>query len=453
LAARAVLLALTGALATSVASGAAAASLASLRWPAGTALIPFDDLDGALVMTATIRGATGRDTTGPFVLDTGAGFLAVDRSLAKAIGIARGSGDSSSIGLASAPVARFELGRVRLDQVSPVLLMNQGVVERVIGRRVMGLIGEWLFSDRRVVLDPGERVLVLLPARADEDTSIADDADSAGDTPRRASAPESPPQSGPPPPELAGALSEKSFSVPFVVVGDGKIVLETRVSASASLSRPARLRLILDTGATKSVLFRDGLDRRLPAWRFWPALRGLSAPTLSGEERAEIVRVPVIALDGAPEDAVLRGMDAAVLGGDLGRTLAADVGGPVEGLLGYSFLKHFRIAIDGERQRFWLDPARDPVPDRPYEYSQIGVQLEDEDGALIVVGIVDRSPAARMGLRRGDEILSIDGTPMTGPDVLAAARMLEGPPGTGVTLELRRDPRRWTIRIMRQRLL
>ncbi|HVP15054.1 MAG TPA: aspartyl protease family protein [Terriglobales bacterium] len=453
MAARCFLLALTGALVLSTVSGVAAEPLVSLHWPAGTVLVPFEDLEGALLMTATIRGATGRDTTGSFVLDTGAGFLAIDRSLAAAIGIARDSADGSSIGLASAPVACFELGRLRLGRVSPVLLMNQDVVQRVIGRRVMGLIGEWLLRDRCAVLDPGERVLALLPARDDEDSTKAGRADLAEEPSRRVSAPENPLRSGSLPPDLAEALSARSFSVPFVVAGDGKIVLVAKVSALATLTRPARFRLILDTGATKSVFFRDGLDRRLPAWRSWPAVRGLSAPTLSGDESAEIVRVPAIALDGAPEDEVLRGMDAAVLGGDLGTALAADVGGPVEGLLGYSFLKHFRIAIDGGRRRLWLDPARDPVPDRPFEYSQIGIQLEDEDGALIVVGIVERSPAARKGLRRGDEIRSIDGKPAAGPDVLAAARALEGPPGTGVVLELQRGDRRWTIRIIRQRLL
>ena len=42
-------------------------------------------------------------------------------------------------------------------------------------------------------------------------------------------------------------------------------------------------------------------------------------------------------------------MDAAVIGGDLPGLLEAAVREPVDGLLGYSFLKHFRVAMDYPR--------------------------------------------------------------------------------------------------------
>ncbi len=72
-------------------------------------------------------------------------------------------------------------------------------------------------------------------------------------------------------------------------------------------------------------------------------------------------------------------------------------------------------------------------------YAGIGVYIgETEDGAL-VAGVIDGSPAGEAGLKRGDVILSIDGTAaaeMKLEDVSAAIR---GPAGTQVSLKLRRD--------------
>src|SRR5437762_9110095 len=56
-------------------------------WPEGTQLVPFENLEGMVLIDMTLRGAHGRDTTGLFVLDTGAGFLALDHALAATLGI------------------------------------------------------------------------------------------------------------------------------------------------------------------------------------------------------------------------------------------------------------------------------------------------------------------------------------------------------------------------------
>src|SRR5262247_2952873 len=57
-------------------------------WPEGTQRIRFENLEGMVLIEMTLRGTGGRDTTGLFVLDTGAGFLALDHDLATGLGIA-----------------------------------------------------------------------------------------------------------------------------------------------------------------------------------------------------------------------------------------------------------------------------------------------------------------------------------------------------------------------------
>jgi predicted aspartyl protease len=399
--------------------------LASLRWPAGTQVIRFEDLEGAILLPAKLVTDSGRDTSGVFVLDTGAGFLALDLDLARELGIADRGVKSAAVDLAVRPLARFQLGGLQMDQVSPVLTIDAGVIRRATGRPVLGLLGQALISGRRVLLDYREGCLVLLPPGGDSTELV------------RGSCP---------------GLSADAVAVPFRLGGDGKVLVSAWVKTRVGL--PAkRITLIVDTGATKSVLFRAALEKRLPGWTAWPSLRGLGAPTLAGEAPARLVRVPGIELRGPGGNVGRHGMDAAVLEGGLGEVLEADVGEPLDGLLGYSFLKHYRVALDFPRGLLWLDPSRGDVRDRPDEYSHPGLQLETAEGRIRVVAVAAGSPAEQGGVRALDEVVAIDGRLVPGSDVVAVARELEGTPGTVIRLRIRRGSREWTCRLVRRRLL
>ena len=400
-------------------------SLASLPWPQGTQVLRFEDLEGAILLRAKLLSESGRDTGGVFVLDTGAGFLALDLGLARLLGLADTGGGTTAVDLAARPLSRLELGGLQMDQVSPVLTVDADVIRRVTGRPILGLLGQALFRDRVVVLDYLEGALVLLPPEPDPAA----------------------------PSRVAGlALSATAVAVPIRLAGDGKVLVSGWVTSRAGRA-PGKLTLIVDTGATKTVFFRAALDRHLPGWKGWPALRGLGAPTLTGDESAELVRVTGIELRG-PEGSVRRsGVDAAVLGGDLGAVLSDDVGEPVDGLLGYSFLKHYRIVLDFPRGLLWLDPSRGDVGDRLEEYSHPGLQLESAGGGVRIFAVAEGSPAARAGIRAGDELVAIDGESVATLEVVAVARMLEGAPGTTLSLKLRRGSRDWTCRLVRRRLL
>jgi hypothetical protein len=387
-------------------------------------VLRFEDLEGAILVRARLVSASGRDTSGVFVLDTGAGFLALDLGLARLLGIADGGSATAAVDLAARPLARLELGGLQMDQVSPVLTLDAGVIRRVTGRPVLGLLGQALFRDRVVVLDYLEGTIVILP-----------------------------PGSSTASPSPAGqALSAAAVAVPFRLAGDGKVLVSGWVTGRVGRP-PGKVALIVDTGATKSVFFRAALDRRLPGWTAWPALRGLGAPTLTGDADAELVRVPGIEFRTPGGAAARSGVDAAVLTGDLGRALADDVGEQVDGLLGYSFLKHYRIALDFPRGLLWLDPSRGDVVDRPEEYSHPGLQLESVGETVRIFAVAEGSPAARAGIRAGDELVAIDGGSVCGLDVVMAARKLEGTPGSTLSLRLRRGLREWTCRLVRRRLL
>jgi len=420
-------------------------SLATFPWPEGAQVLRFEDLEGAILVPATLRSMSGRDTAGILVFDTGAGFLAVDVGLAGLLGIADSAVLAEPIALASRPLPRLQLGGLQFDQVSPVLTVDAGIVRRVTGRPVLGLLGQSLLVGWLVVLDYSEGVLVMLPSVSGDSAGPAARG-AAGHAGRGAARPL-------PPPVLAGVLSPRAAAVPFSLEGDGKVVVRARVTGGAGGGSSSWLNLIVDTGATKSVFFRSALDRALRGWTCWPAVHGLSAPTLTGDAGATVVRVPELVLDAGGRGVTRRDMDAAVIGGDLGRVLSGDVGQPVAGLLGYSFLKHFRVAMDFARGLLWLDPARGDVPDRPFEYSHVGLQLESVGDTARVAAVAVGSPAAEAGIRPGDRVLELDGESVAGTDVVALGRRLEGPPATFISLTLVRDGREWTCRLARKRLL
>ena len=188
------------------------------------------------------------------------------------------------------------------------------------------------------------------------------------------------------------------------------------------------------------------------AVRSWPALRGLVAPTLIETGDARLVRTRAIELQGAKASSA-RGVDVAILGSRLGEALERAAGESIHGLLGYSFLKRFRVVFDYPHRVLWLDPIPAYRDDRPFEHSHVGIQLERRGALLQVVAVAEGSPAAAAGIAAGDAIVAVDGASVQGMDVIAIARLMEGRPGSSMTLTLQRGERERTYRLRRRRLL
>ncbi|HEX5146035.1 MAG TPA: S41 family peptidase, partial [Conexibacter sp.] len=83
-------------------------------------------------------------------------------------------------------------------------------------------------------------------------------------------------------------------------------------------------------------------------------------------------------------------------------------------------------------------------------FSGIGVTVRpDRGGGLTIESVIRGTPAAHAGLRPGDRIVAVDGTPLKGRSSSYATGLIKGEPGTEVQLTLVRDGRRSAQRIER----
>lgn len=447
----------------------------------GAEVITFENIEGLILVPASLIGV--RDTSGLLVLDTGAGYLALDHPVAERLGLLDDRFVPGSVDFADKNLSRLRLGSLEIDQVAPVLVLDASVVRRVTDRPALGLLGESVLRGRVVFIDYRAERITFLPAGVENEQPrdrarpSHDDDHAVFERSRRS---------------FKGLLTDRARPLRFRLAGDGKMIVRGRFSMSGSPPWSDTLNLILDTGATKCVFFESRLERRVPQWARWPNLAGLSAPTLLGNSAARLVRMPTLELIGDAEDqegsdravddrAVERNpkgsntttshdrrndprsahtgniaradVDAAVIESPLSDALERVAGMPIDGLIGYSYLRRYRIGIDDARHVAWFDPLPEPWDDRPFEYSHVGIQIERNGSAAEIVAIAGGSPASRAAISVGDTLVAVDGAPAAEVDLETLARKLEGPPGTAVDVTLRQGGRETSRRLVRRRLL
>lgn len=71
------------------------------------------------------------------------------------------------------------------------------------------------------------------------------------------------------------------------------------------------------------------------------------------------------------------------------------------------------------------------------KFGGIGVEVEFDDGEVIVIAPVEGSPADRAGIRPGDHIVALDGRPLAGKKPHELVSMMRGPIGTKLRLTIR----------------
>jgi carboxyl-terminal processing protease len=73
------------------------------------------------------------------------------------------------------------------------------------------------------------------------------------------------------------------------------------------------------------------------------------------------------------------------------------------------------------------------------EFGGLGIEIAKKNDVLVVVTPIDDTPAARAGVKAGDQVIKIDDEPTRSMDLARAKQKMRGPAGKKVTLTLMRD--------------
>jgi carboxyl-terminal processing protease len=108
--------------------------------------------------------------------------------------------------------------------------------------------------------------------------------------------------------------------------------------------------------------------------------------------------------------------------------------------LAHSAIEGLTEAIDDPGHSGFMTPEE---RERQHEslsgsFVGVGIQVDPRTDGVTIVGVMRDSPAEAAGLRRGDRIVAVDGTPIAADAIDRVVELVRGEAGTSVTLTLAR---------------
>ena len=95
--------------------------------------------------------------------------------------------------------------------------------------------------------------------------------------------------------------------------------------------------------------------------------------------------------------------------------------------------------LDAHSQYLDANEYRDIRISTTGSYTGIGIEVDHVDGKVMIVTPMAGSPAARSGLRSGDQIIAVDGTSLDSGNLRETISQLRGQAGSRVTVTVMRD--------------
>ncbi|MFN0244645.1 MAG: aspartyl protease family protein [Planctomycetota bacterium] len=319
------------------------------------------------------------------LIDSGAERTAIDASFARELGlesggVVRARGISGATDAWIAHGVEIEIGALRIEPEFVVVIDLAPVVERL-GRPLPVVLGRELFARAIVELDyPRERVALHDPERAPS--------------------------------------ADAARSITLFEVSGGKYAVDARIEGRP----PVRVQVDTGSGDTLTIFHDYASAERLLAGRVRVSTRlagGVGGSAVENEATLAELSLGEWSLRDVPAlfEAEVRNAKAA-------RACSGRLGGRV--------LHRFRVTIDAPHERMWLEPAE--RWSRPFERNRTGLQVVFRDEALEVVHVAAGSAAERSGWLVGERITSFVGRDVTSDYWSAWTKLLDGAPGTVVTL-------------------
>jgi membrane-associated protease RseP (regulator of RpoE activity) len=257
------------------------------------------------------------------------------------------------------------------------------------------------------------------------------------------------------PPQVKEKDAGKAYAIPFRLTDSGHILVRARINGKGPYN------FIVDTGAPM-VYIAVPVAKKIGIETDKKGLQAVDKFQLEGGPVHEnfkcVIETPF----------QLEGMNAMGMAGV-----------ELHGIIGYTFLAHYKMEIDATKDHMtWtkLDfkpPQPEPIgkenaptgldamgtlmkamaalmgvkgAPEPKLRGYLGITLKDAESALVVDAVFKDSPAAAAGLKPGDRVLTVDGKRVAiAADVAAALASVS--PGQRVTLAISRDNSRQEITI------
>lgn len=220
-----------------------------------------------------------------------------------------------------------------------------------------------------------------------------------------------------------GGLARLSMGDPMAYV-----VPATRIPVTVDVEGTAHP-FILDSGASEVAVRQSLYDQLVADGR--PQISGAMVSTVYGMMPASISRLRTITAGGQQlsNPAVLSVADSFIDG------LVDEVGHPVDGLLGASFLRQFLVTVDYPHGALRLQHYTTPPLAAVDEFQRVGIGVALTSAAAgrnayAVSFVFPGSDAEAHQVMAGDQLLSIDGVALSGLDSGAVTNLLEGPVGS-----------------------
>ena len=307
------------------------------------------------------------DGRGPFafLLDTGSSSVTVEKSLAGRLhlrpvgaGTTDGAGENR-VGYSTVHLDSFALGRFALGSMDVPALDNTNLSRAIGFRNFDGVLGADIFRRRIVTIDvPAEK----LDVREAFDFHPAQDA-------------------------IAVPIELNADETPMV----------------AGTINGVRGRFIVDTGDRSSLTLFGPFWRRYAMDReIGPTITAMTGFGLGGPIRAIVGRPANFSLGGIAVPAPVTRLSLQ----KAGVFTTSDYAGSI----GMGVLKRFVVSFDYERGKMWLTKNSGSRAADRYDRSGAWLGLL-ENGHLIVMDVAEGGPAARAGLRPGDTVLAVGGSP------------------------------------------
>ena len=194
----------------------------------------------------------------------------------------------------------------------------------------------------------------------------------------------------------------------------------------------------IDTGSRASLdLLGPFVEKHGLRAKYAPQLEGVTGWGVGGPARSAIGRAQLLKLGEVTVTAPIIELTLQQKGAFTDPYVAGNVGAGV--------LKRFNIVFDYGRQRLIFEPNANYA--EPDAFDRAGMWMNEADGGLEVMDVFAGSPAAEVGIKAGDQILAVDGQPVSSLPALRQ-RFRSDPPGTKVRLEIRTGSARREVELM-----